>query len=87
MTRALAVEWAPLGIRVNAIAPGYFRTAMTDVFYEDEAWQRAMLSKIPQARFGAMADLQGTAVFLASEASAYITGQCIPVDGGFLASI
>ncbi len=46
-----------------------------------------MLSKIPQARFGAMADLQGTAVFLASEASAYITGQCIPVDGGFLASI
>lgn len=87
MTRALAVEWAPLGIRVNAIAPGYFRTAMTDVFYADEAWQTAMLSKIPQARFGAMADLEGTAVFLASRASAYITGQCIPVDGGFLASI
>ena len=87
MTRALAVEWAPLGIRVNAIAPGYFRTAMTEVFYADQAWQQAMLTKIPQARFGTMADLQGTAVFLASEASAYITGQCIPVDGGFLASI
>jgi len=87
MTRALATEWAPIGIRVNAIAPGYFRTSMTEVFYRDEAWQQAMLGKIPQARFGEMADLQGAAVFLASGASAYITGQCIAVDGGFLASI
>lgn len=87
MTRALAAEWAPLNIRVNAIAPGYFRTAMTDVFYRSEDWQQAMRAKIPLGRFGDLSDLDGIAVFLASQASAYITGQCFPVDGGFLASI
>ena len=87
MTRALAAEWAPLGVRVNAIAPGYFRTAMTEMFYRNESWQQAMKAKIPMARFGELADLDGIAVFLASPASAYITGQCFPVDGGFLASI
>lgn len=87
MTHALATEWAGRGIRVNAIAPGYFRTAMTDVFYRDEAWQTAMLGKIPLGRFGALDDLSGAVIFLASDASAYLTGQCLPVDGGYLASI
>lgn len=87
MTHALATEWAPSGIRVNGIAPGYFRTAMTDVFYENDDWQKTMLGKIPQGRFGAMEDVAGAVVFLASAASSYVTGQVIPIDGGYLASI
>lgn len=87
MTRALATEWAAHGIRVNAVAPGYFRTAMTEVFYEDEGWQGRMLERIPQRRFGEMSDLGGVVVFLCSDAAAYVTGHCIPVDGGYLASI
>ncbi len=87
MTRALSAEWGGRGLRVNAIAPGYFRTDMTEVFYQDEGWSRAMLAKIPQARFGKADDLVGVTVFLASDASAYVNGQCIAVDGGYLASI
>jgi NAD(P)-dependent dehydrogenase (short-subunit alcohol dehydrogenase family) len=87
MTRALAVEWAPLNIRVNALAPGYFRTRLTEPFYRDEGWQQAMLAKIPLARFGRLSDVGGAAVFLASDAASYITGVCLPVDGGYLASI
>jgi NAD(P)-dependent dehydrogenase (short-subunit alcohol dehydrogenase family) len=87
MTRALAVEWAPLKIRVNAVAPGYFRTELTDVFYHDASWQEAMLRKIPQGRFGQLDDLTGAAIFLASDAAAYITGQCFGIDGGILAAL
>jgi gluconate 5-dehydrogenase len=87
MTRALATEWAAKGIRVNGIGPGYFRTDLTEVFYQDAAWQEAMLAKIPLRRFGRLDDLVGAAVFLCSDAAAYITGQCLYVDGGYLASI
>jgi NAD(P)-dependent dehydrogenase (short-subunit alcohol dehydrogenase family) len=87
MTRALAAEWAPLGIRVNAIAPGYFRTELTEAFYQDADWQAGMLSKIPLKRFGKLDDLVGASVFLCSDAAAYVTGVCLPVDGGTLASI
>jgi NAD(P)-dependent dehydrogenase (short-subunit alcohol dehydrogenase family) len=87
MTRALATEWATRGIRVNAIGPGYFRTALTDVFYRDARWQEAMLNKIPMRRFGHTDDLVGAAIFLCSDAAAYITGQCLYVDGGYMASI
>lgn len=87
MTRALSAEWAPIGIRVNALAPGYFRTALTEEFYQDDTWQRAMLGKIPSGRFGQVEDLVGAAVFLCGDAAAYVTGVCLPVDGGFLASI
>ena len=87
MTRALSAEWAPLGLRVNAVAPGYFRTALTEPFYASEAWSAAMLAKIPLGRFGNLDDLTGTAIFLCSDAARYVTGQCLAVDGGTLASI
>lgn len=87
LVRALSTEWSPRGIRVNAIAPGYFRTAMTEPFYADPAWQERMRAKIPMGRFGALDDLVGACIFLASDAAAYVTGQCLAVDGGYLASI
>jgi NAD(P)-dependent dehydrogenase (short-subunit alcohol dehydrogenase family) len=77
----------PLNIRVNAIAPGYFQTDMTQVFYENSEWRTGVLRRILQARFAEMSDLQGVSVFLASDAAKYIAGQCIAVDGGDLASI
>ena len=87
LTRTLATEWAADGIRVNGIGPGYFRTALTEPFYQDEAWQERMLQKIPMKRFGRLEDLGGAVVFLCSEAAAYITGQIIYIDGGYLASV
>jgi NAD(P)-dependent dehydrogenase (short-subunit alcohol dehydrogenase family) len=87
LTRALATEWAPRGIRVNGIGPGYFRTALTESFYRDEQWQHTMLPKIPLQRFGALEDLGGAVVFLCSDAAAYITGQVLYVDGGYLAAL
>lgn len=87
MTRALSAEWASRGIRVNAIGPGYFRTGLTEVFYRDPSWQEAMLAKIPMRRFGRLDDLVGATVFLCSDSAAYITGQCLYIDGGYMASI
>jgi NAD(P)-dependent dehydrogenase (short-subunit alcohol dehydrogenase family) len=87
LTRALATEWASSGIRVNGIGPGYFRTALTASFYDDENWQRRMLDRIPMRRFGHLEDLGDPVVFLCSEAAAYITGQILYIDGGYLASI
>ena len=87
MTQALSAEWASDKIRVNAIAPGYFRTDLTEVFYKDQNWQKSMLNKIPMKRFGNMEDLDGIIIFLASNASSYITGQIFYVDGGFISSI
>jgi NAD(P)-dependent dehydrogenase (short-subunit alcohol dehydrogenase family) len=86
MTRALAAEWAPRGIRVNGIGPGYFKTALTEPFYRDPVWEQALLTKIPQGRIGRMEDLGGAAVFLCSPAAAYITGQVLYIDGGYLAA-
>jgi NAD(P)-dependent dehydrogenase (short-subunit alcohol dehydrogenase family) len=86
MTRALAAEWAP-DIRVNAIGPGYFRTDLTEVFYKDPTWCAKMLEKIPAGRFGVFDDLVGATVFLCSDASRYVTGQLLYIDGGYMASI
>jgi len=87
MTRALAAEWAPRGIRVNGIGPGYFKTALTEPFYRDPLWEQALLTRIPQGRLGRLEDLGGAAVFLCSQAAAYITGQVLYVDGGYLAAL
>jgi NAD(P)-dependent dehydrogenase (short-subunit alcohol dehydrogenase family) len=87
LTRTLSTEWAARGIRVNGIGPGYFRTALTEVFYQDEDWQRRMLGQIPLRRFGRLEDLGGAAVFLCSDAAAYITGQILYIDGGYLAAL
>ncbi len=87
MTRALATEWARFGIRVNAVGPGYFRTELTEVFYRDPAWQEAMRARIPAGRFGALEDLVGATVFFCSDASRYVTGQILYVDGGYMAAI
>ena len=87
LTRALAAEWAPLGLRVNAIGPGYFRTAMTDAFYESPGWQQAMLPKIPAGRFGELDDLVGAAVFLCGDGARYVNGQMLCVDGGLTAAL
>jgi NAD(P)-dependent dehydrogenase (short-subunit alcohol dehydrogenase family) len=87
LTRALATEWAQRGIRVNGIGPGYFRTALTETFYQDPAWQEAMLAKIPMRRFGQPQDLGGVVVFLCSPAADYLTGQILYVDGGYLAAL
>ena len=69
LTRTLATEWAARGIRVNGIGPGYFRTQLTEVFYQDAAWSEAMLGKIPLGRFGQFTDLAGAAIFLCSDAA------------------
>ncbi len=87
ITRALATEWAGRGVRVNAIAPGYFRTAMTEAFYQDDAWAERMRAAIPLTRFGDLDDLAGPAVFLCSGAARYLTGQCLFVDGGYMAAL
>lgn len=87
LTRTLAVEWAQHGIRVNGIGPGYFRTALTEVFFQDRAWADSMKAKIPLGRFGRLDDLIGATVFLCSDAAAYVTGQVLYIDGGYLASI
>lgn len=82
LTMSLADDWGPHGITVNCLAPGWFKTDQNQVMYEDAEWVSYLLDRIPLKRPGALQDLEGAVVFLASEASAYITGQTLLVDGG-----
>ena len=83
LTRALSNDWATRGIRVNAIAPGYFDTQMNTALLEDTKRMTEILMRTPVGRMGTPSDIKGTAVFLAAPASDYITGAVIPVDGGY----
>jgi 2-dehydro-3-deoxy-D-gluconate 5-dehydrogenase len=85
VTKALANEWAPHNIQVNAIAPGYIATTNTEALQADETRNRQILERIPAGRWGQPSDLTGAALFLASDASNYVTGTILPVDGGWLA--
>jgi 2-dehydro-3-deoxy-D-gluconate 5-dehydrogenase len=84
LTKALANEWAAHNIQINAIAPGYFRTDNTQALQKDEVRNRQILERIPAGRWGEPEDIAGAAVFLASPASDYVTGEVLVVDGGWM---
>jgi len=84
LTKALANEWAPRGVNVNAIAPGYIATDNTQALQDDPDRSASILARIPAGRWGAASDLGGATVFLASAASDYVSGVVLPVDGGWL---
>ena len=87
LTKSLAVEWAKYKINVNAIGPGYIATELTAKLKADKDFNKWVISKTPLERWGLPEDIAGTAVFLASNASDFVTGQIIYVDGGWLAAL
>jgi len=86
LTRGLALDWARHNIRVNTIAPGYFETDLTEGLRQNDKLSNELLSQTPMNRFGTLEDIAGSAVFLASSSSKYITGQTIGIDGGWTAA-
>ncbi len=86
MTKGLAVEWAPYNVQVNCIIPGCFHTELTKAIRSNNERYNWFLSRIPAGRWGEPDDLKGAIVFLSSDASNYVTGISLPIDGGYLAN-
>ena len=86
LTKSLAIEWSPHGVRVNAIAPGVFRTALNTKLLDETERGREFLARTPMRRFGNVEELAGAAIFLASDAASFVNGEVLVVDGGLLAS-
>jgi gluconate 5-dehydrogenase len=87
LTKGMAIDWAPLGLNVNAIGPGYFKTELTEALVKDEAFSAWLMNRTPAKRWGNVEDLVGAAVFLASDASRYVNGHVLYVDGGVTATL
>ena len=87
LTKGMAIDWGPYGIQVNGLGPGYFKTELTDALVKDEDFSRWLIGRTPSRRWGDVEDLAGAAVFLASDASNFVNGHILYVDGGVTATL